>query len=99
MLLSFRLFSNSSDVISPDFCTMAPYFVRYEFKPRCTIRRMQYEELLKRAMEKLPKERGSGERFEMPRVEGNTQGNSTIIKNFGEIATKLRRDPKHILKF
>ena len=60
---------------------------------------MQYEELLKRAMEKLPKEKGTGERFEIPKVEGNTQGNSTIIKNFGEIAAKLRRDPKHILKF
>ena len=58
-----------------------------------------YEELLKNAMEKLPKERGTGERFEMPVVQVETSGTQTVVKNFSEITQKLRRDAKHMLKF
>jgi len=58
-----------------------------------------YEELLKSAMEKLPKERGTGERFEMPVVQVETSGTQTIVKNYSEITQKLRRDGKHMLKF
>jgi len=58
-----------------------------------------YEEMLKRAMEKVPKKTGTGERFEMPRMDAVAQGNNTIIKNFGDITAKLRRDPKHVMKF
>lgn len=58
-----------------------------------------YEELLKRAMDKVPKKTGTGERFEMPRMDAVAQGSQTIIKNFGDICSKLRRDPKHLMKF
>jgi len=58
-----------------------------------------YEELLKRAMEKVPKQKGTGERFEMPRIDAVIQGSHTIIKNFGDICAKLRREPKHLMKF
>jgi translation initiation factor 2 subunit 2 len=60
---------------------------------------MDYEALLNRAHEKLPKTEATGERFEMPVVETAIQGNQTIIKNFSQICESLRRDPKHILKF
>ena len=60
---------------------------------------MDYEELLKKAMEKIPKRVEAEERFEVPKVESMIQGNQTIIKNFGEILEKLRREPKHLMKF
>jgi translation initiation factor 2 subunit 2 len=60
---------------------------------------MDYEELLKKAMENMPKKEGTGERFEMPRVDSIVQGTQTIIKNFSAIAGALRREPKHVLKF
>ncbi|HLE07592.1 MAG TPA: translation initiation factor IF-2 subunit beta [archaeon] len=58
-----------------------------------------YEELLARAMEKVPKGAGTGERFEMPAADIALQGNQTIFKNFSVVAEKLRREPKHLLKF
>jgi len=58
-----------------------------------------YEELLKRAMAKVPKKTGTGERFEMPKIDAVAQGSQTVIKNFGDICAKLRRDPKHLMKF
>lgn len=59
---------------------------------------MEYEELLKRAMEKVKKKEG-GERFSMPEADVIVQGNQTILRNFSQIAALLRREPKHLLKF
>ncbi len=58
-----------------------------------------YEELLRAAMEKLPKEKGTGERFEMPLVNSEVEGSHTIVRNFSDMAAKLRREPKHLLKY
>jgi len=58
-----------------------------------------YEEMLRRAMSKVPKGTGTGERFELPKIDAVAQGSQTIIKNFGDICAKLRRDPKHLMKF
>jgi translation initiation factor 2 subunit 2 len=58
-----------------------------------------YEELLRRALDKVPRKTGTGERFEMPKIDAVAQGSQTIIKNFGDICAKLRRDPKHVMKF
>ncbi|MBS1267080.1 MAG: Translation initiation factor 2 subunit beta [Candidatus Woesearchaeota archaeon] len=60
---------------------------------------MNYEKLLKKAKEELPETTKSQERFEVPNVRGHIQGNKTIISNFNLIASTLRREPKHILKF
>lgn len=60
---------------------------------------MNYEELLKRAEEKISKELNNQSRFKVPEAKVLTQGNSTIIKNFSEIASYLNRDKKHLLKF
>lgn len=57
-----------------------------------------YEELLKKALEKA-KAKGSGERFEMPRAEIIVQGAQTILKNFSQVASALRRDEKHLMKY
>jgi translation initiation factor 2 subunit 2 len=63
------------------------------------VNRMDYETLLNKAYEKLPKPVKTSDRFEIPIVETIVQGNQTIIKNFSQIYETLRRDPKHLLKF
>ncbi len=58
-----------------------------------------YEEMLDKAYEDLPKVEAELSRFEIPDIKGITQGNKTFVKGFAQIATKLRRDIKHLLKF
>jgi translation initiation factor 2 subunit 2 len=60
---------------------------------------MDYESLLNKAYEKLPKIEEHIDRFKIPIVETMIQGNQTIIKNFSQITEILRRDSSHILKF
>jgi translation initiation factor 2 subunit 2 len=60
---------------------------------------MEYEELLKRAMEKLPKIMEGRERFEVPKVICEVSGNKMVLKNFGEILAVLRRDSGHLSKY
>lgn len=60
---------------------------------------MDYESLLSKAYEKLPKTEEYKDRFQVPLAETMVQGNQTIIKNFSQIAETLRREPSHILKF
>ncbi len=58
-----------------------------------------YKELLKRAQSQLPQEKGTGERFEIPKVRSSVIGMRTIIHNIKEIAEALNRDPRHLMKF
>ena len=58
-----------------------------------------YESLLKMAMDRLPKECRDGVRFTIPQGEVLIQGAKTIFINFNEVASALRRDPEHLLKF
>lgn len=58
-----------------------------------------YKELLERARSKLPREKGTGERFEVPRVHSTVIGMRTIVYNLKEIAEALNRDPRHLMKF
>ena len=58
-----------------------------------------YEKMLKSAMKKLPKKNAEEKRFETPLVVSFIQGNKTIIKNFSEILSVLRRDKRHLSKF
>lgn len=60
---------------------------------------MDYEDLLKKAKKELPDTSESHERFETPRVSGHIQGNRTIISNFNQISSTLRREPEHVLRF
>ncbi|MEM5766032.1 MAG: translation initiation factor IF-2 subunit beta [Candidatus Aenigmatarchaeota archaeon] len=60
---------------------------------------MNYEELLKKAIEKLPKKTEDKKRFVVPNVELEFSGTKTIFKNFGAIADILRRDPTHLSKY
>jgi translation initiation factor 2 subunit 2 len=58
-----------------------------------------YENLLERCMCRIPKESKGGSRFTMPKADVLIQGARTIVSNFYEVASALRRDPKHLLKF
>jgi len=60
---------------------------------------MNYEELVKRAEDKISKELVAESRFKVPEPQIFIQGRNTIIKNFSEISSYLNRDPKHFLKF
>lgn len=60
---------------------------------------MEYEQMLERAFKNLPKNKSSGERFEMPRVQVQLQGKKTIIRNFEKIIGDLKREPRHAFKF
>ncbi len=60
---------------------------------------MEYEQLLERARQRLPQSVVERERFEIPRVKGHFEGNKTVISNFAQIASTLRRPIEHLLKF
>ena len=58
-----------------------------------------YEELLNEAYDKVKQVEGNGERFEIPKVEGKFEGKKTILTNFFQIASYVRRNPEHFQKF
>lgn len=58
-----------------------------------------YEKLLETALEKMPKKLHERERFQIPEAVTEIQGNKTLIRNFVDITTVLRREPNHIAKY
>ncbi len=60
---------------------------------------MDYEQLLNEAYGKVKKTENSGERFEIPKIEGHFEGKKTILTNFYQVASFLRRNPEHFQKF
>jgi len=59
----------------------------------------QYNKLLNQAYKVLKPIEHSGERFEIPKIEGHHEGTKTIITNLPQVASLLRRNQDHILKF
>jgi translation initiation factor 2 subunit 2 len=59
----------------------------------------QYEKLLDEAYSKVKKIDSSSDRFEIPKVQGHFEGKKTILTNFFQIVSHLRRTPEHFLKF
>ena len=60
---------------------------------------MEYEKMLLEGRKGLPNKISKKERFEVPRVKGHIQGNTTVINNFHQIIQDLGRTKEHILKF
>ncbi len=58
-----------------------------------------YEELLKKGLRKAPQQAEAKERFELPKSQVQRAGQKTIITNFTEMASHMRRDQNHVLKF
>ncbi len=63
------------------------------------MKKYDYNALLDRSMQSLPEKVTAKERFQMPRGAVFYEGNTTILKNFLEIAGILNRDPQHILSY
>tara|TARA_Y100000034_G_scaffold76367_1_gene91719 strand:+ start:225 stop:635 length:411 start_codon:yes stop_codon:yes gene_type:complete len=57
-----------------------------------------YEKLLDQAYKNIKPIKHS-ERFEVPKIQGHLEGTKTILTNLPQIASYLRRDIDHILKF
>ena len=58
-----------------------------------------YKKMLKEVRKNLPEVVFIKERFEIPKVLGHIQGNRTIVSNFLQIASSLRREVDHLLKY
>ncbi|MFH1503468.1 MAG: translation initiation factor IF-2 subunit beta [Candidatus Diapherotrites archaeon] len=58
-----------------------------------------YEKLLDEAYTKVKVVEGREGRFEIPKIEGHIEGKKTILTNFMQIASYLRRDVEHFQKF
>ena len=58
-----------------------------------------YKKMLEDVRKNLPESVFLKERFEIPKVLGHIQGNRTIISNFLQIASVIRRDSNHLLKY
>jgi translation initiation factor 2 subunit 2 len=58
-----------------------------------------YEKMLEEAYGKIKQVENSSARFETPKAEGRFEGRKTIITNFCQIVSYLRRKPEHFQKF
>jgi translation initiation factor 2 subunit 2 len=58
-----------------------------------------YERLLSRAIEQIPKAAFETSRFQIPEADVVVAGNRTSVRNFRSIATALNREPEHLLKY
>lgn len=55
--------------------------------------------MLERGKSMLPEISAATERLTIPKVTGHMEGNKTVISNFFQIASILRRTPEHLLKY
>ena len=58
-----------------------------------------YEKLLEEAYGKVRQMTSNTDRFEIPKLEGYFEGKKTILTNFFQIATYIRRNPEQFQKF
>lgn len=58
-----------------------------------------YEKLLEKAIEQIPKAVFESSRFQIPEADITTVGNRTILRNFKTIATTFNREPEHLMKY
>ena len=59
----------------------------------------EYEKLLDRALEGVPKAVFEEARFQIPEADVVVVGNRTTLKNFRSIAGALNREPEHLMKY
>ncbi len=58
-----------------------------------------YDNLLERVYKNIPQREASGERFELPDIEVLEQGTKTLVRNFGDVCSVIRREPAMVAKF
>lgn len=60
---------------------------------------MEYEKLLDEAYKNIKTNDNDSDRFQIPKIEGHFEGKKTILTNFFQVASYLRRTPEHFQKF
>lgn len=58
-----------------------------------------YEQRLDKLYKEVKPIQSTGERFEIPKCEGHVEGSKTVISNFSQLVSILRRDSEHFAKF
>ena len=58
-----------------------------------------YEKLLDDAYNNIKKVETSKGRFEIPKIEGHFSGKKTILTNFSQVTSHLRRNPEHFQRY
>jgi len=58
-----------------------------------------YEKLLEETYKKVKTIDTKTNRFEIPKIKGHFEGKKTILTNFFQIASHIRRKPEHFQKF
>lgn len=58
-----------------------------------------YEQILNEAYEKIKPIIPNGERFEIPKIEGHLEGTKTVLTNIPQIASCIRRNQDHLIKY
>jgi len=58
-----------------------------------------YDKLLEKAYTKIKPIEQNKERFNLPKIEGHNEGTKTILTNLPQIASYIRRDINHLLRF
>lgn len=59
----------------------------------------EYDKLLDNAYKNMPERSMHKERFEIPAFDLFSEGNKTVVRNFGTVAAKLRREKTLLLKW
>ena len=58
-----------------------------------------YEELLERARDRIPKDISERSRWTMPQPDIMIEGSQTILRNFSEIVDSMDRDANHVFQY
>ena len=59
----------------------------------------EYESLLDRARERIPKDISERSRWTMPTPDILIEGSQTILRNFSEIVDAMDRDANHVFQY
>ncbi|MDD3263667.1 MAG: translation initiation factor IF-2 subunit beta [Candidatus Nanoarchaeia archaeon] len=59
----------------------------------------EYNKLLEKALNEIPVDAISKERFEIPKVTGHLRGNNTVVTNIQQVSKDLNREMDQLLKF
>jgi translation initiation factor 2 subunit 2 len=58
-----------------------------------------YDQMLEELYKQLPEKAKEKSRFKMPVFESFIEGANTIISNFAQVVSDLRRPPEHLMKY
>ena len=79
-----------------------PLRVRWGEKPlfgRMAVSTHDYESLLDRARERIPKDISERSRWTMPEPDIMIEGSQTILRNFSDIVDAMDRDANHVFQY